>query len=180
MCIRDSLVPFGEFQPFDNLLKNFNEFFNIPNSSLTRGEKSQKKVLIQQIPFSGLICWELSFNDTFVDRTRNTGFIIHISNDSWYGKNMPAQHLLHAKARAIESQKWVVRSTTDGISDIISPYNQKKLSENIPKGIKSFKTETISTNMKNTTYLIFGDYPLLIFSFIIILLALIDKKRNEK
>ena len=93
---------------------------------------------------------------------------------------MPAQHLLHAKARAIESQKWVVRSTTDGISDIISPYNQKKLSENIPKGIKSFKTETISTNMKNTSYLIFGDYPLLIFSFIIILLALIDKKRNEK
>ena len=93
---------------------------------------------------------------------------------------MPAQHLLHAKARAIESKKWVVRSTTDGISDIISPYNQKKLSENIPKGIKSFKTETISTNMKNTTYLIFGDYPLLIFSFIIILLALIDKKRNEK
>ena len=175
-----NLVPFGEFQPFDNLLKNFNEFFNIPNSSLTRGEKKQKKVLIQQIPFSGLICWELSFNDTFVDRTRNTGFIIHISNDSWYGKNMPAQHLLHAKARAIESQKWVVRSTTDGISDIISPYNQKKLSENIPKGIKSFKTETISTNMKNTTYLIFGDYPLLIFSFIIILLAVIDKKRNEK
>ena len=50
----------------------------------------------------------------------------------------------------------------------------------VAKGIKSFKTETISTNMKNTTYLIFGDYPLLIFSFIIILLALIDKKRNEK
>ncbi len=175
-----NLVPFGEFQPFDNLLKGFNEFFNIPNSSITRGEKSQKKILVQEIPFSGLICWELSFNDTFVDRTRNTAFIIHISNDSWYGKNMPAQHLLHAKARAIESQKWVVRSTTDGISKIIPPYGHEKLSDNIPKGIEGFKIETISTNMKNTTYLIFGDYPLLIFSFIIILLALIDKRRDEK
>ena len=93
---------------------------------------------------------------------------------------MPAQHLLHAKARAIESQKWVVRSTTDGISKIIPPYGHEKLSDNIPKGIEGFKIETISTNMKNTTYLIFGDYPLLIFSFIIILLALIDKRRDEK
>ena len=37
-----NLVPFGEFQPFDNLLKNFNDFFNIANSSLSRGEKSQE------------------------------------------------------------------------------------------------------------------------------------------
>ena len=175
-----NLVPFGEFQPFNNLLKDFSVFFNIPNSSLTRGEKSQKKVFIKEIPFSGLICWELSFNDTFVDRTRNTAFIIHVSNDSWYGKNMPTQHLLHAKARAIEAQKWVVRSTTDGISDIIPPYTQRKSTEHIPKGADSFKIETISTNMKNTTYLVFGDYPLLIFSFMIILLALIDKRRNEK
>ena len=66
---------------------------------------------------------------------------------------------------------------------VVLLFGRGKISDlmgDVAKGIKSFKTETISTNMKNTTYLIFGDYPLLIFSFIIILLAVIDKKRNEK
>ena len=41
-----------------------------------------------------------------------------MSNDKWYGESMPAQHLQHAKARAVESNKWVVRATLDGISPV--------------------------------------------------------------
>ena len=98
------------------LLENFNDFFNIPNSSLSRGEKNQAKA-----DWSALICWELAFNETF-NRTRERHKIYrHMSNDKWYGKSMPAQHLKHAKARAVESNKWVARATLDGISQIISP-----------------------------------------------------------
>ena len=68
-----NLVPFGEFQPFGALLENFNDFFNIPNSSLSRGEKNQAKA-----DWSALICWELAFNSTFINRTRGTKYIIHM------------------------------------------------------------------------------------------------------
>ena len=44
-------------------------------------------------------------------------------------KSMPEQHLKLARARAVESNKWVARSTTDGISQIISP-NKKESSKN--------------------------------------------------
>ena len=81
--------------------------------------------------WSGLVCWELAFNTTFVERVRDTEFVIHVSNDSWYGQGMPEQHLKLAKARAVESNKWVVRSTTDGVSQIISPkYSQSSMKLN--------------------------------------------------
>ena len=82
--------------------------------------------------WSGLICWELAFNATFVNRAKDTSFIIHSSNDSWYGQSMPEQHLKLARARAVESNKWVARSTTLGISQIISP-NKKNLLKSLKR-----------------------------------------------
>ena len=64
-----NLVPFGEFQPFGSLLKSINNFFNIPNSSLSRGSFYQTKA-----DWSALICWELVFNETFTRRVRGTKY----------------------------------------------------------------------------------------------------------
>ena len=77
-----------------------------------------------KLSWSGLVCSGLVFNNTFIERAKGTEFIIHVSNDSWYGSSMPAQHLKHARARSVESNKWVVRSTTDS-SQIISPQNEQ-------------------------------------------------------
>ena len=67
-----NLVPFGEFQPFGSSLKSINNFFNIPNSSLSRGGFYQTKA-----DWSALICWELVFNETFTRRVRGLS-LIHI------------------------------------------------------------------------------------------------------
>ena len=75
---KHNLVPFGEFQPFGDLLIGINSFFNIPNSRISRGAFVQDK-----LNWSGLVCWELVFNNTFIERAKGTEFIIHVSNDSW-------------------------------------------------------------------------------------------------
>tara|TARA_B100000575_G_C23120290_1_gene648186 strand:+ start:217 stop:1440 length:1224 start_codon:yes stop_codon:yes gene_type:complete len=166
-----NLVPFGEFQPFGSLLKGFNAFFNIPNSNISKGKLNQKKSY-----WSGLICWELAFNETFVSRVKDTSFIIHSSNDSWYGKEMPEQHLKLARARAVESNKWVVRSTTDGMSQIISPKKDKS-SKILKRGEVGSISSEIKLNEKNTLYLIYGDFPLLITCLVILLLATLQKNK---
>ena len=141
-----NLVPFGEFQPFGELLSSFNDFFNIPNSSLDRGPRNQKKA-----DWSALVCWELVFNDTFTNRVKGTNYIIHMSNDMWYGEGMAEQHLKHARMRAVEANKWVVRSTVDGISQIISPRPHES-SEKLNKKTKGFITHTITLNNNDTFY----------------------------
>ena len=166
-----NLVPFGEFQPFGKLLAKFNAFFNIPNSNLSKGKLTQKKSY-----WSGLICWELAFNATFVNRAKDTSFIIHSSNDSWYGQSMPEQHLKLARARAVESNKWVARSTTDGISQIISP-NKKESSKILKRGAVGSISAEIKLNEKNTPYLMYGDYPLLVICIIILLLTALQKNK---
>ena len=168
-----NLVPFGEFQPFGDLLIPISNFFNIQNSSLTQGKYSQNKS-----DWSGLVCWEIVFNSTFVNRVKNTKYIIHISNDSWYGDSMPELHLKHARARAVESNKWVVRSTTDGISQIISPRKEES-SEKINRGEIGSISHEITLNTNDTWYVRMGDLPLLVFSFITLLTALIIDFRKK-
>ena len=168
-----NLVPFGEFQPFGSLLESFNDFFNIPNSSLSRGNANQGKA-----DWSALICWELAFNDTFTDRVKGTKYIIHMSNDKWYGESMPTQHLQHAKARAVESNKWVARATLDGISQIISP-RLNESSKTLERGEKGSITHEISLNEVDTFYLKYGDAPLLIISIVFLIFGFYSRK-NEK
>ena len=168
-----NLVPFGEFQPFGDLLTPISSFFNIPNSSFARGGYNQEKS-----DWSGLVCWEIVFNNTFVNRVKDTQFIVHVSNDSWYGESMPSMHLKHARARAVESNKWVIRATTDGISQIISP-RSKESSKTINRGEKGYISHEITLNNNDTVYVKIGDLPLLIFSFITLLSGFILKIRRK-
>ena len=143
--------------------------FLILNSNLSKGKLTQKS-LIGQASLR-----ELAFNATFVNRAKDI-FYIHSSNDSWYGQSMPEQHLKLARARAVESNKWVARSTTDGISQIISP-NKKESSKILKRGAVGSISAEIKLNEKNTPYLIYGDYPLLVICIIILLLTALQKNK---
>ena len=48
--------------------------------------------------------------------------IINISEDGWFGQSIePKQHFDHSIFRAIESGKYVLRSSNNGIAGIINP-----------------------------------------------------------
>ena len=170
---KHNLVPFGEFQPFGDLLIGINSFFNIPNSRISRGAFVQDK-----LNWSGLVCWELVFNNTFIERAKGTEFIIHVSNDSWYGSSMPAQHLKHARARSVESNKWVVRATLDGISQIISPRSNES-SVILERGEMGSITHEITLNSQDTFYIKHGDTPLLIISVLSLMFGIFFRKYEK-
>ena len=47
--------------------------------------------------------------------------MINISNDTWFGESIgPYHHLDITRVRAIENNKWIIRSTNDGFSAIIT------------------------------------------------------------
>jgi apolipoprotein N-acyltransferase len=101
-----------------------------------------------------------------------------MSNDKWYGSSMPPQHLKHAKARAVESNKWVVRATLDGISQIISP-RSKESSAILERGQIGSITHEITLNDVDTFYVKYGDTPLLIISVLSLIFGIFFRK-NEK
>ena len=62
----------------------------------------------------------MSIYRQFVDNGAN--LIVNITNDAWFGKTIaPYQHLLISIPRAVETRKYLLRSTNTGISAIIDP-----------------------------------------------------------
>jgi len=119
------LVPFGEFLPFENILKN------IGLRSLTNNYQSYSSGLNRDIiniyknNFSlkilPLICYEIIYSGK-IFKNNKFDYIINISEDGWFGNSIgPYQHYTHSIFRAIESGKYVIRSANNGITAIINP-----------------------------------------------------------
>jgi apolipoprotein N-acyltransferase len=65
------------------------------------------------------LCYEIIFSGQVVDRRNRPDFIFNPSNDAWFGRWGPPQHLAQARLRAAEEGLPVIRSTPTGISAII-------------------------------------------------------------
>ena len=120
-----NLVPFGEFLPFEKILKKIG-LRSLTNNyqSFSKGEKreiikiDEKDFFIKILP---LICYEIIYSGKMFNNN-NFDLIVNISEDGWFGKSIgPKQHLNHSVFRAVESGKYIVRSSNNGIAAIINP-----------------------------------------------------------
>jgi apolipoprotein N-acyltransferase len=171
-----NLVPFGEFIPFESILSLIG-LKTVTNSyqSFSKGETrtplnvKNSKIDLNLLP---LICYEIIYSGK-LSRDNNFDYIINISEDGWFGNSIgPKQHFSHSIFRSIESGKYIIRSTNNGISAIINPL-----------GIAEQKVEFGSTGyvelseiklVKSTPFMLYGNkiflmyiliYIFLIFSF---------------
>ncbi len=171
-----NLVPFGEFLPFENILKRFG-IRSITNNyqSFSKGEK--RKILdIKKGEYSikilPLICYEIIYSGKLFDDP-NFDFIVNISEDGWFGQSVgPKQHLVHSIYRAIESGKYILRSSNNGMAAIINPLGiiEKKVDFNQSGYIdfdqsKKIKPTLFSKYKNKIFYLLILLYIFLIFSF---------------
>lgn len=115
------LVPFGEYVPFRQLLF-FAEKLTREVGEFGRGTSRQ--------PFSAtgyhigtFICYESVFPDEVRQFAHNGADVfVNISNDEWYGETGAfGQHLLQARMRAVENDRWLLRSTNTGVTASIDP-----------------------------------------------------------
>lgn len=115
------LTPFGEYVLFRRLLF-FVKKITDQVGDFTPGEK------LHTIDFSGRrlatpICYEVIYPELTRKMIAQGGeAIVTISNDSWFGStSAPYQHLAMAVFRAIENRRYLLRSTSSGISALADP-----------------------------------------------------------
>ncbi|WP_341632254.1 apolipoprotein N-acyltransferase [Sphingomonas agri] len=65
------------------------------------------------------LCYEIIFSGAVVDEKHRPSFIFNPSNDAWFGRWGPPQHLAQARLRAAEEGLPVLRATPTGISAVI-------------------------------------------------------------
>ncbi len=115
------LVPFGEYVPWRNRLP-FLQRYHVRSFDFAAG--GVHRVLQAGIVAIGpMICFESIFPQISWRLTRRGAQVLVVmTNDAWFGRTAAAaQHRQIAVLRAVETNRWVVRAASTGISAIISP-----------------------------------------------------------
>ena len=171
-----NLVPFGEFLPFEKILKKTgiktitNNYQSYSNGKVREiMEINQKNFSLKILP---LICYEIIYSGR-IFRDNDFDYIINISEDGWFGNSVgPEQHFVHSIYRAIESGKYVLRSSNNGITAIVNPLGV--VEKQVDLNQSDFIDFVESKKIKSTIFSRYGNkifglitllYIFLIFSF---------------
>ncbi|KQU48133.1 acyltransferase [Sphingomonas sp. Leaf339] len=115
------LVPFGEYLPLPALLRPLGMARLVPGDiDFTPGPGPRAIDWRGFGPIGIQVCYEIVFSGEVVDRAHRPRVLFNPSNDAWFGRWGPPQHLAQARMRAIEEGLPIIRSTPTGISAIIA------------------------------------------------------------
>jgi apolipoprotein N-acyltransferase len=125
------------------------------------------------------ICYEIVYPQITRAQVRNgADVLVTITNDAWYdGTSAPAQHLWQARLRAIEGDRYLLRSATTGISAFIDPTGREL--STIPMGKEGIIYATFEPRTTETLYVRFGDW----FAWMacaVVLIALFYARRHPR
>ncbi len=115
------LVPFGEYLPMHPLLSAIGLSRLAPGDLDFASGPGPRTIDIGgewgKVGFE--LCYEIIFSGEVVDEKHRPAFIFNPSNDAWFGRWGPPQHLAQARLRAAEEGLPVLRATPTGISAVI-------------------------------------------------------------
>ena len=120
------LTPFGEYVPFEDLLRRFGieELISLPGGFTAAASRTALK-LPSGIGLYPLICYEAIFPAEIPADLGGANLLLNVTNDAWFGVTPgPYQHFLQARLRAVETGVPLIRAANNGISAAIDPFGQ--------------------------------------------------------
>jgi apolipoprotein N-acyltransferase len=155
------LVPFGEYMPLGDFAARFGIYGLAPQqgAGFSAGAGPQLLDLGPLGRALPLICYEAVFAHDVNAAPQRPDFIIHATNDAWFGTHAgPQQHLAQARMRAIEQGLPVARAANTGISAMIDPSG--RILHSIGLGQAGFIDAALPLPRRATFYSRTGDLPL--------------------
>jgi apolipoprotein N-acyltransferase len=171
------LVMFGEYVPFRKQWK-FLHRYPIRLQDFTPGTE-RRLVAVRDWQVAPLICYEGIFPEPSREVAgMGADIIAIITSDVWAARTSePWHHSLTAPFRAIETRRYLVRAASNGVSGIYDPYGEA-LSD-FPIGIPgTARAEVPVVNRQTTTYVRYGDAPLVLVCVALLVLGLLARPRR--
>ena len=108
--LRNRTCTFGDYVPFQEVLRGLITFFDLPMSSSSKGSSDQPNIVAklgdETVQIGIGICYEIAFGDSMRIRAREADLLVTITNDTWFGASIgPHQHMQIAR---VSSRKWAL------------------------------------------------------------------------
>lgn len=155
------LVPFGEYFPVPDFIRNFLRLMNLPYQDISAGLPGQPALVAHGVGIAPTICYEDVFGAELREFLPSAGLLVNVSNDGWFGDSIaPHQHLEMARFRALETGRYMLRSTNTGITAIIDPAGR------VVARAQQFHAEVLTGTVRPyagaTPWVRFGNWPVLL------------------
>ncbi len=162
------LLPFGETMPWQPLSGFILSRLKLRLGDFTAGASNQPLLNAGGYSFITSICYEDVFGDYAIKGLENAAYLVNVTNDGWFGDSIePHQHLQMARMRALETGRFLLRSTNTGLTAIIAPNGS------IIQQLPLFEVAVLSDNiipMRGLTpYAKIGDAPIMYFIALLLL-----------
>ncbi|WP_193072712.1 apolipoprotein N-acyltransferase [Pseudomonas sp. FME51] len=175
--LKHKLVPFGEYVPLEDLLRGVISFFDLPMSNFSRGPLQQEPLEAAGYRLAPMICYETVYPDFAGRLAAHSELLLSISNDSWFGKSIgPLQHLQMARMRALESGRWMIRGTNNGVTALID--HQGRITARIPQFEQSVLRGDVQPRKGLTPWLRFGSWPLAVSVLAALMLCAVARRKH--
>ena len=175
------LVPFGEYLPLRRWLHPLGlDAVAASGIDFSPGTSTDPLLIAGLPPVRPLICYEAIFPDEIAGPGQvRAGLLLNITNDAWFGYSSgPYQHFASARMRAVEQGLPLVRDANDGISAIVDPYGRVIASLGLEKvGVVD---GPLPAALPPTPYVRWGDMPAILFSLLVIFVAIAMDRRRIK
>lgn len=169
------LVPFGEYLPFDRLLRaiGLEQFVNVVGG-FTASPVRRPLRIANLPPVIPMICFESIFSREAAGEVPGESLFLNVTNDAWFGYTFgPYQHLAQARLRAIEFGRPLIRAANSGISAVFDPYGRMLTS--LPLGTADVLDSPLPAGLANTLYRQSSWYSFVSVMICVLVLALFGR-----
>lgn len=153
------LVPFGEYFPVPAFVRRWMRLMNLPYSDFEPGRRDPPPLELAGVPAAPTICYEDAFGAQQRVFFPAAELLVNVSNDAWFGDTRaPHQHLQIARLRAMETGRWMLRATNNGVTAVIDPQGR------VQRRSRQFEAEVLEAEVVPmrgmTPWLRLGDGPI--------------------
>lgn len=173
------LVPFGEYTPFQWVFRNLMKTLSIPMSDFTAANNNQEPLHYDNSIIAPFICYEIIFPESVLATVKQSGVIVVINDDAWFGRSLAlSQHLQMAQMAAQATQRYVLFCSNTGITAIIAP--DGNINQTTPIDHQAVVTGSFALATGDTPIMQWGYYPIFILTILLLIIGLCLKKSDKK
>ena len=135
------------------------------DSALAAGAARQPTLMAGDVPLAPTICYEDAYGADQLVFLPQAQLLVNVSNDAWLGDTIaPHQHLQIARMRALETGRFLLRSTNTGITAIID--ERGRVTDTAPQFTPAVLSGEVQPFAGATPYVRTGNVPVLLIALL--------------